>query len=217
MNLQQLCEETVVDVDGCLGCALVDLATGLPLASRVVAGSLLGQAGMDLLSAASVEYFRGRMVWQLELAMSGGQTDGQFVHEIQTTTEDTYSFMSVVPGRETTLLVLVLDKAANLGLGWISMRQVLARLGADESDHGAAAVPGNAMREPSVIMPPAFATDSPRQASIGLRSESPRGSHVPYREVSAGEEQDAGANANKRSESAGRQWRGGRGGRRHIR
>ena len=136
MNLQEICKETVADVDGCLGCAMVDLDTGLPLATKVVAGSLIKPEALELLSAASVEYYRGRMVWQLELAMSGGESPNSFVHEIQTTTEDTYIFMSIVHGRENMLLVLILDKAANLGLGWISMRQVLSRL-ANDADYGA--------------------------------------------------------------------------------
>ena len=125
MSLQDICEETVDDVEGCLGCAVVDLETGLPLAMDVAGGALVNQDAMELLAAASAEYFRGPMVWQLQLTVSAGEQAADFVHEIQTTTEDTYNFMSVVPGRESTALVLILDKAANLGLGRISMRQML--------------------------------------------------------------------------------------------
>lgn len=132
MRLRDLCDGIVADVDGCLGCAVVDLTTGLPLAMQVVPGTLLSAPAMEVMSAASVDYFRGRTIRQLQHAMSGGTpeaaaTDG-FVREIQTTTEDTYHFMSVVPGREDTLLILITDKTANLGLGWIAMRQALARI-----------------------------------------------------------------------------------------
>ena len=132
MRLRDLCDGIVADVDGCLGCAVVDLTTGLPLAMQVVPGTLLNPSAMEVMSAASVDYFRGRTVWQLQTAMSGGTPEADapndFVREIQTTTEDTYHFMSVVPGREDTLLILITDKTANLGLGWIAMRQALARI-----------------------------------------------------------------------------------------
>ena len=65
------------------------------------------QDAMELLAAASAEYFRGRMMWQLQLMIAGNDVAANFVQEIQTTTEDTYNFMSAVPGRETTVLVLI--------------------------------------------------------------------------------------------------------------
>lgn len=211
MNLQELCEEAIADVDGCLGCALVDLDTGLPLASKVVAGSLLQQGAMELLAAASVDYFRGHMVWQLELAMSAGESAGRFVQDIQTTTEDTYNFMSIVPGRESTLLLLVLDKAANLGLGWISMRQVLARLGGtenDSTDKGTDAQP----QDLAVVKPSAFPPAAREQGAnvAPARSASTRTSHVPYRDVASDDDRSG-------EDHVGRQWRGGRGGRRQVR
>ena len=131
MRLHDLCQGIVAEVDGCLGCAVVDLATGLPLAMKVVPGTLLTDDAMEVMAAASVDYFRGRTVWQLELAMSAAGSDDDvagFVREIQTTTADTYHFMSIVPGREDALLILITDKTANLGLGWIAMRHALACL-----------------------------------------------------------------------------------------
>lgn len=149
MRLRELCERIVADVDGCLGCAVVDLATGLPLAMNVVPGTLLSPAAMEVMSAASVDYFRGRTVWQLELAMTEGASEAEsvagFVREIQTTTEETYHFMSVVPGREDTLLILITDKTVNLGLGWIAMRQALARI----KDVDAGDLPANTAPAPS--------------------------------------------------------------------
>ena len=210
MNLQELCEEAIADVDGCLGCALVDLDTGLPLASKVVAGSLLQQGAMELLAAASVDYFRGHMVWQLELAMSAGESAGRFVHDIQTTTEDTYNFMSIVPGRESTLLLLVLDKAANLGLGWISMRQVLARLGGTEDDLGVQGADVHVQPQDPSVVNLGVSPAREQGAAAPARSASTRASHVPYRDVASGDDRSG-------ADSAGRQWRGGRGGRRQVR
>lgn len=131
MRLQQLCDVIVDDVDGALACALVDLETGLPLASRVAPGGLLNSASIEAISAAGADYFRGKAVRRLAGAMST-EPESNFVWELQTTTEDTYHFMSVVPGRQNTLMVLITDKTANLGLGWISMREALARIREDQ-------------------------------------------------------------------------------------
>ena len=83
---------------------------------------------MEILSAAGAEYFRGDVNHQLQSAMGGASGDHGFVQEIQTTTEDTYHFMSVIPGKEQTILMLVTDRTANLGLGWVAMRRTLARV-----------------------------------------------------------------------------------------
>lgn len=210
MNLQDICEETVADVEGCLGCAVVDLETGLPLAINVAAGSLLGDEAMELLAAACTEYFRGRMVWQLQLTLSGGEPAVSFVHEIQTTTEDTYNFMSVVPGRENAVLVLILDKAANLGLGRMSMRQVLRRL-SESNDVYNNAPPESPARLQSVVTPSAFAREQSRAKPVAPMDagESRPGSatHVPYRDVSAADEV-GGRSASRSPEHTGRPWRG---------
>lgn len=205
MKLQELCEQTVADVDGCLGCAVVDLETGLPLGLDVARGSILGPDAMELMSAASVEYFRGNMIWQLELAMAGGQSLSSFVQEIQATTAHTSIFMSVVPGRESNLLLLITDKAANLGLGRIAMRQALAQI-ANEGEPAqqapalkvAPAAPG------AMVMPSALAASA--RATAGAAA-APSRSHVAYRDDLAPEravEMDENA-----ADSAGRQWRGG--------
>ena len=48
------------------------------------------------------------------------------MQEIQATTADTYNFMSLVPGDDQELLILIADRnLSNLGLGWMAMRQAL--------------------------------------------------------------------------------------------
>ena len=131
MKLNDLCQGIVAEVNGCLGCAVVDLDTGLPLAMEVGAGSSLNPQAMEFISVASVEYFRGKTIWQLGLELSGGAEDPSqagFVREIQTTTMDMHHFMAVVPGWEGTLLILITAKSANLGMGWIAMRQALTQI-----------------------------------------------------------------------------------------
>ena len=106
MRLQELCDGIVDDVDGGLACALVDLETGLPLASKIAPGGILNPVAMEAIAAAGADYFRGKAVRRLEGAMStGGESGSSFVTEIQTTTEDTYHFMSVVPGQANTLML----------------------------------------------------------------------------------------------------------------
>ena len=210
MRLQELCAQTVADVDGCLGCSVVDLETGLPLGIEVAPRSIVGQEAMELMSAAGADYFRGRMVWQLELAMTGSQSATSFVQEIQTTTEHTSIFMSVVPGREDTLLVLITDKAANLGLGRIAMRQALARIvGEGGGDAQRPAVGQANQANPNsgaqaggnVIMPGAFAQGRDAAPAEAGRS-------VAYRDqFDAGDETRLGDAADR----AARQWRGGHG------
>ena len=218
MNLQDLCGETVTEVEGCLGCAVVDLETGLPLAMEVARASIVSQDAMELLAAASAEYFRGQMMWQLQL-MIAGRDEANFVQEIQTTTEDTYNFMSVAPKRQNTVLVLILDKAANLGLGRISVRQVLRRLSEIEDDANASApVDPAARRAAPVVMPSAFMhAQAPASAPTASErrtnptEESARSTHVPYQDVSAADE--LGADDARHPDANTRPWRGGLGGR----
>ena len=131
-KLADVCKQIVLDVEGALGCALVDLTTGLPLALAVKPASLLGTAAMEVMSALGVTYFSGNTAGRFgpdSSAETGGHpTD--MVQEIQATTEETYHFMSLVPGAEQELLILILDRAAsNLGLGWMSMRHALELVG----------------------------------------------------------------------------------------
>ena len=159
MRLQDICEEIMEDVDGALGCALVDLGTGLPLAMKVTSDTLLDSGAMEILSAAGAEYFRGEVNHQLESAMGGRAAkspgDAGFVEEIQTTTEDSYHFMSIVPGNEQTVLMLITDRTANLGLGWVAMRRTLRRV--QEGTRRPAGRPASATA-PGQVSP---ATDSP--------------------------------------------------------
>lgn len=207
MKLQELCEQTVADVDGCLGCAVVDLETGLPLGLEVARGSILGQDAMELMSAASVEYFRGNLIWQLELAMAGGQSLSSFVQEIQATTAHTSIFMSVVPGRESNLLLLITDKAANLGLGRIAMRQALAQIASEGEPAQQAPAPRVVAASSAMVMPSALAASARDAAGAAA---APGRSHVAYRDDLVPERAvEVDEHAVDAVDNAGRQWRGG--------
>ena len=117
-RLQDVCEQTVDEVAGVVGCAVVDLATGLPLALDAKADSLLSTTALELLAAAGVGYFGGDQ--------AGAPGTVNAVEEVQITTEDVYGFMSLLPGTEYELLVLVTEReSTNLGLGWMALRKAL--------------------------------------------------------------------------------------------
>lgn len=151
MRLQSICEEIMEDVDGALGCALVDLGTGLPLAMTVTSDDMLESGAMETLAAAGTDYFRGEVNHQLRTAMHGDPGDQGFVEEIQTTTDETYHFMCVVPRNPQTVLLLITDKTTNLGLGWVAVRRALRRIeeGTRRPDTRAGNAPASATEPPN--------------------------------------------------------------------
>ena len=139
-NLQRICEQALDEGSGVLGCAFVDLATSLPVASVVKPGSQLTSDAMTQLFAAGSEYFTGSSTEATGSADATPNADGVNaapggVRVIQTTTELTFLFMALVPGAERELLVLVTDrKASTLGLGWMAMRQAVDRASGAEAE-----------------------------------------------------------------------------------
>ena len=123
-----------------MGCALVDLGTGLLLALDVKPQSLLTVTALEALSAAGVTYFLRSPASSPRV---GGLGDTQparnsAVQEIQTTTEYTFNFMARVPGAAGQLLVLITDReASTLGLGWMALRQALELAGDSNAGAGA--------------------------------------------------------------------------------
>ena len=140
IEFNDVCAEIVERMDGALGCALVDLATGLPLALCARSDSLVTTTALEMISAAAVACFSGGAGGRSEPQSgdetgAGTETDPR---QIQVTTELTYNFMSLVPGDDRVLLVLITNRGdSNLGLGWMAMRQALDHLG-NLHDQGAA-------------------------------------------------------------------------------
>lgn len=129
-SLDQLCAQLIKDVNDAIGAAVVNLSSGLPLA---VAHTVpyFTQSHLDAVAAAAVEMFRGNTIRVVEDMLSthrGSMITSHLVKEVQMTTERTYHFMSVVPGREDSLLVLITGKKANLGIGWAAMRRALPKV-----------------------------------------------------------------------------------------
>ncbi|HEY9119491.1 MULTISPECIES: hypothetical protein [Marinobacter] len=128
-TINQICENIVNDVSDALGAAIVDLESGLLLA---VAHNVpyFTQSYLDAVAAAAVDMFRGKTVNTVEklIASQRGTEVRQLVQEVQMTTEKTFHFMSVVPGKTNCLMVLITGKKANLGMGWAALRSALPKV-----------------------------------------------------------------------------------------
>ena len=128
-SLNEVCEQLVKGVNDALGAAVVDLSSGLLLA---VAHNVpyFTQSYLDAVAAAAVDMFRGNTVSAVEdmLSTQRGSTVSHMIKEVQMTTEKTYHFMSVVPSKENSLLVLITGKKANLGMGWAAVRGALPKV-----------------------------------------------------------------------------------------
>ncbi|OUD13323.1 hypothetical protein [Thioflexithrix psekupsensis] len=129
MDINKICADVLADVPSALGCAVVDLESGLLLGvhHRV---NYLTQSYLDSVAAAAVDMFRGRTIMAVEQMLSNirGHEASRMIKEIQMTTENTYHFMAIVPEKPSALLVLITDKKANLGMGWAAVRRSLPNI-----------------------------------------------------------------------------------------
>ena len=131
IEFSDVCGQIVERLDGALGCALVDLETGLPLALSARSDSLVTTPALEMISAAAVACFTGHAgdrsgSGPADATGTGGENAPR---QIQVTTELTYNFMSLVPGENGMLLVLIMSRGdSNLGLGWMALRVALENL-----------------------------------------------------------------------------------------
>jgi hypothetical protein len=129
MNINDICKDVVTNVDSALGCAVVDLNTGLLLGvSHNV--PYFTQSYLDAVAAAAVDMFRGRTVNAVEdmLGNMRGTNKRNLIKEVQMTTDNTFHFMMVIPEKPNALLVLITSRRANLGMGWSSLRMAVPKL-----------------------------------------------------------------------------------------
>lgn len=125
-DLNSMCQDLVSNVNEALGAAIVDLSSGLLLAAHHNV-PYFTQSYLDAVAAAAVDMFRGNTVSTVE-KMLGGQRGTSIMHsikEVQMSTDHTYHFMSIVPGKDNCLFVLITGKKANLGMGWSALRSAL--------------------------------------------------------------------------------------------
>lgn len=125
-KLDDLLQEVIADVDGALGCAVVDLESGLLLG---VAHSVpyFTSSYLEAVAAAAVDMLRGKNVRAVESLLSNqrGKTVEHMIKEIQMTTDNTLHFMAVVPEKPNALIVLITSRKTNLGMGWSSVRKAM--------------------------------------------------------------------------------------------
>jgi hypothetical protein len=125
-NLDQITKEITTSVDGALGCAVVDLSSGLLLSvSHNV--PYFTQTYLEAVAAAAVDMFRGKNVQAVESLLSSqrGKTLENSIKEMQMTTEATLHFMTTVPEKPNALVALITSKKTNLGMGWAQIRKNL--------------------------------------------------------------------------------------------
>jgi hypothetical protein len=118
-NLDQITREVVTAVDGALGCAVVDLSSGLLLSvSHNV--PYFTQTYLEAVAAAAVDMFRGKNVQAVESLLSNqrGKTVENSVQEMQMTTPATLHFMAIVPDKPNGLVVLITSKKTNQGIAF---------------------------------------------------------------------------------------------------
>ena len=151
MNVQSACREVVSEVDGSLGCIVIDMQTGLTVASECRQGAALNEAMIGLVAVISTNMFSGRMIRRFEELLDRPDSPATgFVREVQMTTAQTNQFMSAIPGWQGGLLVLITDKSVSLGLGWMAVHRIVDRLSASPaaSPPAADALPPHPVPEP---------------------------------------------------------------------
>lgn len=128
-SINDVCKQVVESVENAFAAGVVDLNTGLLLGVHHNI-PYFTQSYLDAVAAAAVDMFRGKGITNVEKRLS--QTRGEEVtnslKEVQMTTDKTYHFMSVVPGKPNAIAVLITGKKANLGMGWSGLKSAISTL-----------------------------------------------------------------------------------------
>lgn len=123
-KLDDILQSVLSDVEGALGCAVVDLETGLLIA---VAHNVpyFTSSYLDAVAAAAVDMLRGKNVRAVEslLTTQRGKKVEKMIKEVQMTTEQTLHFMATIPDKPDALIVLITNRKTNLGMGWSAVRR----------------------------------------------------------------------------------------------
>jgi hypothetical protein len=128
-KLDDITRGVVSDVDGALGCAVIDLTSGLLLS---VSHNIpyFTQSYLEAVAAATVELFRGKNIKSVEAMLSSqrGSPIEKMIQEIQMTTENTFHFMSIIKEKPDAVVALICNKKTNLGMGWSVLRKSLSSI-----------------------------------------------------------------------------------------
>lgn len=123
-KLNDVLQMILSDVDGALGCAVVDLESGLLLAAAHHI-PYFTTSYLEAVAAAAVDMMRGKNVRAIESLFSSqyGRPMTKTIQEVQMSTDNTFHFMAVVPEKPDALVVLITSKKTNLGMGWSTLRR----------------------------------------------------------------------------------------------
>ena len=128
-KLDEVLQGIVSNVDGALGCAVVDLNSGLLMG---VAHNVpyFTSSYLEAVAAAAVDMLRGKNVRAVESLLSGqrGKAVEKTIQEIQMTTDKTFHFMATLKDKPDYLVVLITSKATNLGMGWSAVRNNMTKI-----------------------------------------------------------------------------------------
>lgn len=128
-DLNSICAQVVDDVTDALGFAVVDLGSGLLMAVHHKV-PYFTQSYLDAVAAAAVDMFRGKTISTVEKMLSSqrGSEVSNTLKEVQMTTDGTFHFMAIVPGKPNSLAILITGRKANLGMGWAALRGALPNI-----------------------------------------------------------------------------------------
>ena len=130
MDMKSACAQILHEVDGSLGCIVIDMETGLTVVAECRPGRTMNPTTINLVSVVSTNLFCGKLIRQFEAALERtAPPKAGYVREVQMTTGNTNQFMAAIPGWEQGLFVLVTDKNVSLGLGWMAVHRGIQRLG----------------------------------------------------------------------------------------
>jgi predicted regulator of Ras-like GTPase activity (Roadblock/LC7/MglB family) len=128
-KLDEILKDITDSVDGSLACAVVDLNSGLLLgiSSKV---PYFSDEFYDVIAASAVDMFRGKSIRNIEtlLSQQSGREVSKTVKEIQMSSDRTYHFMTTLPEKKDALLILITDRSANLGMGWMKLRSTAPKV-----------------------------------------------------------------------------------------
>lgn len=129
MGFQKICEDVVVETEGALGCILIDLTTGLTLASAQRAGSMLDGAEIKTILRSCEDLFVGKLVNRFVASLSNHRAAAAgFVREVQITRAYNCQFMAALPGWDDGVVILITERTLNLGFAWMAVHQVQEQL-----------------------------------------------------------------------------------------
>ena len=123
-DLDQICENVVVEIDDAVAFGVVDLQSGMLLGAHHTI-SYFTQDYLQAVAAASVDMFRGKTVTRVEQLLNkvrGDSKGTRYFEEVFASTKGTFHFMKVLQGNDA-VAVLVTKKSANQGMGWAAMRR----------------------------------------------------------------------------------------------